>query len=92
MSKSSKSNDKLMIGTSKFFITLVKLQNEKRNYLNPCNLVVCIQREGSKATKVASIMKNIKLQQSLGSNIGVGDNKQYDMYKLLGPALHMSLL
>jgi hypothetical protein len=66
MSKSSKSNNKIMVGTSKFFVTLVKLQNEKRNYPNPCNLVVYTQKEGSKATKVALIMKNIKSQQSLG--------------------------
>jgi hypothetical protein len=67
MLKNNKSNNKIMVGTSKFFITLVKLQNEKRNYPNPYNLIVnkCIQREGLKSTKVASVMKNIKSQQSL---------------------------
>jgi hypothetical protein len=55
-----------MVRTSKFFVTLVKLQNEKRNYPNPFNLVVYTKKEGSKATKVALIMKNIKLQQPLG--------------------------
>ncbi len=66
MSKTSKSNNKIMVRTSKFFVTLVKLQNEKRNYPNPFNLVVYTKKEGSKATKVALIMKNIKLQQPLG--------------------------
>jgi len=67
MLKYSKSNNKIMVGTSKFFITLVKLQNENFKNPNPYNLIVnkCIQIEGSKSTKVASIMKNIKLQQSL---------------------------
>jgi len=56
-----------MVGTSKFFITLVKLQNDLKKNPNPYNLIVnkCIQREGSKSTKVASLMKNIKSQQSL---------------------------
>jgi len=59
MLKNSKTNNKIMVSPSKFFITPVKLQNEKRNYPNPCNLVVykCTQRERLKATKVASIMK-----------------------------------
>jgi hypothetical protein len=65
MLNSSKSNNKIMVGTSKLFVTLVKLQNDFFKNPNPCNLVGCIQKEGSIATKVASIMKNIKSQQSL---------------------------